>query len=103
MERRKRLEDDQKYTSELKYKMKKALLAHDKETAADLQKQYVEAVKRMAQTKKLVEQDRAKAAVSRRKAAITMRQSGRPATADLIASLPLEPDAAARQYFAQLS
>lgn len=101
LERRQRLEDDQKYTKELKYQMKKAGEAGDKDKQRELAKEYVEAVKRMNQTKALVEQDRAKAAAARRKAATKLRQSGHPATANLVESLPLEPDEAARRYFAQ--
>jgi len=101
LERRDRLEQDQKYTGELKYKIKKALMSGDKATAAELTKEYVESVKRMNQTKATVGQDKAKAAAARRKTSISMRQAGYPATADLVASLPLEPDRQARDYFAQ--
>jgi diguanylate cyclase (GGDEF)-like protein len=103
IERRQRLEADQKYTHELKYQMKKALEAKDKARAQELQKEYAQALKRMSQTRALVEQDRAKAAVARRKTATSMRRAGYPATANLVASLPLEPDAAAREYFANLN
>jgi diguanylate cyclase (GGDEF)-like protein len=103
MERRQRLEADQKYVGELKYKIKKAALAGDKEGAAEITKEYIEARKRMAQTKALVDQDRAKAAAARRKTATSMRQQGMPRTADLVAALPLEPDSAARKYFSQMA
>lgn len=103
LERRQRLEDDQKYTKELKYRMRKAAEGGDKEKAAELAKEYAAAMKRMSQTKALVEQDRAKAAVARRKTATSMRQSGLPATASLVESLPLEPDAQARRYFAEMA
>lgn len=103
IERRERLEQDQKYTHELMYQMRKAQQAGDKEKAREYKNEYVEAVKRMNATKAQVQQDRNKAAAARRKAATTMRQSGFPATASLVESLPLEPDAKARDYFMQVA
>jgi hypothetical protein len=99
MERRARYEREQKYSRELKYKMQKALEAHDKTGAAEYTQRYIAAERHLKETEAQVMKDRAKAAVSRRKAATSLRQSGHPATADLVASLPLEPDAQARAYF----
>jgi hypothetical protein len=99
--RRNRLEQDKKYTQEIRYKMTAASRSGDRAKAKELVTQYAQAIKRMNATKAQVEQDRAKAAAARRKAAITMRQAGFPATANLVASLPLDPDTLARQYFSQ--
>ena len=103
IERRQRLEADKKYVKELRYKLKGAAMDRDQDKVKELRDEYVQALKRMKQTEVDVGKDRAKAAAARRKAATSMRQSGFPATANLLASLPLEPDAAAQEYFAKVS
>lgn len=99
MERRERSEREKKYASHLKYLMNKAVAKGDKEEIDRLRKEYVDAATNVKKTQVEVDKDKARSAVSRRKAATSMRQQGFPATANLVASLPLEPDAAARQYF----
>lgn len=101
MERRDRLEKEKKYASNLKYQLKKAIAAKDKDAIARLKSQYIESQTHMHGTQSQVNQDKGAAAKKRRANAISMRQAGYPATADLVASLPLEPDAAARQFFAE--
>lgn len=102
MERRERYEREQKYTKDMKYKMTKAYEAKDKVTGDEYRDRYTRAIKHMKETESEVKKDRGKAAVSRRKAATTLRQQGLPATADLVSTLPLEPDSHAREYFQQL-
>jgi hypothetical protein len=103
MERRNRYEREQKYTRDLQYKMKKAYEAGDKVTGNEYRDRLIEAQRHLKATKGDIDRDRAKAAVQRRQTATSLRQQGLPATANLVESLPLEPDSAARKYFAALA
>lgn len=103
MQRRELLEREKKYSSDMKFKLKKAIETKDQAGIEEYKTRYVAAEKHLKQTQVDVDKDRAKAAVSRRKAATSMRQQGLPATANLVASLPLQPDTDSLRYFRQLN
>ena len=98
--RRERYEAEDKYSRDLKYKLNRAITSHaDKDTIKALTQEYVQSRRRVMELKVETQKDKAKAAAARHKNSISMRQQGYPATAALIASLPLEPDRQAREYF----
>jgi len=97
--RRERYEAEDKYSRELKYKLNRAVASHDAEAVKSLTEQYVQARRRVMELKVETQKDKAKAAAARKQHATSMRQQGFPAMAALIGSLPLEPDAKAREYF----
>jgi hypothetical protein len=99
LERRERFEAEDKYSRELKYKLTRATASRDQAAIQELKEQYVASRRRAMELKVQTQQDKAKAAAARHKSSISMRQQGYPATAALLASLPLEPDAKAREYF----
>jgi hypothetical protein len=97
--RRDRYEAEQKYQRELKYKLNKAVGERNQEAIKSLTEQYVQSSRRVKELKMETDKDKAQAAKARRQHVISMRQQGYPATAGLLAALPLEPDRAAREYF----
>lgn len=97
--RRERYEAEDKYSRELKYRLGKAMASHDADAVKSLTEQYVQSRRRVKELQMQMNVDKAKAAAARRQHATSMRQQGFPHTANLLASLPLEPDQAARDYF----
>lgn len=103
LERRERYEAEDKYSRELRYKLNRAMATHDQDAIKSLTDQYTQSRRRVKELQVELQKDKAKSAAARRQNVISMRQQGFPATAGLVASLPLEPDRAAREYFRSMA